>query len=189
MESRKEQREFVRIETGGEVFFRAIDSVQAEELEAKIVQRDRGADGMAPEWEGYSSFELKVLRTMATIEAKLDAVLDMLEEENRVNGEEALRKGTLVNLSASGVVFRTRNKANLVPDQQLELKLSPAGYLGPPVLTLAQVIHTSPVEAQNRVEVAACFRTIGGYDQERLVSYTFRQMRRAIQSKNKEQDS
>ncbi len=189
MNSRHEQRKFVRIDVGGDVFFRLVDPDRAAELETKIVQRDRGADGVASEWEGYSSFELKVLRTMANLEAKLDAVLDLLEEENEAMGGEPLRKGLLLNLSASGVVFIAKNKANLTQDRMMELKISPAGYLGPPALTLAQVVHVSPAQSQNRMEVAASFKKIGGYDQERLVGYTFRQMRRAIQSKNKGQAS
>lgn len=189
MNSNEEQRDFVRIEVGGDVFFRIADPAQAAELENKIIQRDRGTSGLASEWEGYSSFELKVLRTMDTLEAKLDAVLDLLEEGENIANEEPLRKGSIVNLSASGLVFTTKKRFGLAENRIVELKVNPSGYLGPPVLTLAQVVYICPTEAENRVEVAVTYKTIGSYDRERLVGYTFRQMRREIQTKNKENPS
>ncbi len=187
MNEQQEQREFVRVDVGGDVFFRLIESARIAVLESKILQRDRGAESIASEWEGYSTFELRVLQRMDSIEAKLDAVLDQLAEGNDSASGDPLRKGTILNISASGLVFATRKEYGLGEGQVIELKVNPSGYLGPPVTTLAEVVYLKPIESESKVEVAVTYKTIGSYDREQLVGYTFRQMRRVIQSKNQEQ--
>ena len=189
MNESREQREFVRVDVGGDVFFRLIKPERIPVLENKILQGDRGAGSIASEWEGYSAFELRVLRRMDAVEAKLDAVLDLLAEKSELASGEPLRKGALVNISASGLVFTTRPEHGLDPGKIIEMKVNPLGYLGPPVTTLAQVVYQNQVEGEGLAEVAVTYKTIGGYDREQLVGYTFRQMRRVIQSKNQEQGS
>lgn len=185
MDQDQESREFVRIEVGGRVLFRRLEGELVGRLRLKIANRDRG-EQQSPDRQATSAFEARVLNRLDAIEAKVDAILESLNQRPSEEKRSPLDEGSLINLSAAGVIFEAPLGSDLTEGDFLELQVLPVGYYGPPVLTLSRINRIEDPDEKGLQEIAVAFEMIGVYDQEKMVGYTFRHLRRQIQKEQRE---
>jgi hypothetical protein len=182
MSAGNEQRSFARVQVGGRVLFRTLDRAGVEELAERLKIQEKAGQLNRP-GEAETAFELAVMERLDGLEAKLDAILELLLGEREEDRAVPLKKARLINLSASGLFFLTREREGLSPEDRLEVRVIPQGFTGPPVTALARVIHLAREGEDQSLAVGVSFEAITEADQERLVGYTFNRMRLDIQAK------
>lgn len=88
--------------------------------------------------------------------SRMDAICDM---EFTHPGSGAKGTANSINLSAAGILFRTKEK--LSPKTSLEISVKPINPITPPLNALIEIIRVVPVE-NGEYEIAATIEGIKG---------------------------